>query len=76
MQEVLVKIGSQDSQKEKQRYQPGKSIAEFPQDNCYAQMPERYKNYAHPANVVVWGWKNSCRKEQVPDCDDPVCDDN
>lgn len=76
MQEVLVKIGGQDSQKEKQQYHPGESIAESPDHNCNTQMPDRYKEYARPANVVVWGRKNRCRKEEVPDRDDPVCDDD
>ena len=44
MQEVLVKIGGQDSQKEKQQYHPGESIAESPDHNCNTQMPDRYKD--------------------------------
>jgi hypothetical protein len=39
-------------------------------------MPGRYQNYGQPANAVVWGWKNFCRKEQMPNRDGPVCDDN
>ena len=76
MQEVLVKISTQGEQKEKERHRPGKPVAELPQCNCHAQVPARYQNDGKGANVVVWGWKKSCGKEQVPDGDDPVRDDD
>ncbi len=54
----------------------GKFIAELPQGNAHGEMPQRHQSYGHPANVVVGGWKNICRREQVPDCDDPVRGNN
>jgi hypothetical protein len=39
-------------------------------------MPEGYQSYGQPTNVVVWGWQNLCRKEQVPDRNHPVCDNH
>jgi hypothetical protein len=39
-------------------------------------MPKRYQSYGQPANVAVWRRENLRRKEQVQDCDDPVCDHN
>ena len=39
-------------------------------------MAGRYQEYGKPGNVVVGGWKNFCGKEQVPEYDDPVGDDN
>jgi hypothetical protein len=39
-------------------------------------MPERYQSYGPPTNMVVWGGQNLCCKEQVPDGDDPVCDNH
>lgn len=76
MQEVFIKIGTGSKQKENQRHESGEFIAELPYHEGYGQMAERYQSYGQRTNVVVRGGQNLCCEKEVPDCDDPVSDNN
>jgi hypothetical protein len=74
MQQVLVSVSSEGGQEENERDPPTELVAESPQRNGHAKMPQRYQSYGQPTNVVVWSRKHLGRKKQVPDGGDPVCE--